>query len=227
MKFKALLAAATVSVAALATPAAAQVQGNIAVVNSPLAIAQTTALQSAYQQISTTYQTQRTTIQQRQQQQQTLLQQLDTNSDGNLDENEQRAAQGTPQAQQYAQLEEEIAGLQNQIDRARVYAVEQVLRAYSPALQQLLTQNNVQVLLSPEGILFAQPGADMTQKVVEAVNASTPSVAAVPPADWQPSRQAVAVFQQVQQILMAAAQAQAQQQQQQQPQQQPSSDSRM
>ncbi|WPZ05051.1 OmpH family outer membrane protein [Blastomonas marina] len=214
MKFKALTAALALTAgAAAATPAAAQVQGSIAIVNAPAAVAQTQAFQSAYQQIAATYQTQRTTIQERQQQQNTLLQQLDTNSDGNLDENEQRAAQGTPQAQQYAQLDQEIAGLQNQIDRARVYAVEQILRQYSTTVQQIVTQDGVAVLLSPDSVLYAQQGADITPKVVTAINTALPSVQTAIPADWQPSRQAVAVFQQVQQLLMAAAQQAAQQQQ--------------
>lgn len=215
MKFKALTAALALSAGvAIAAPAAAQVQGNIALVNTPAAVAQTQAFQAAYQQIATTYQTQRNTIQERQQQQQTLLQQLDTNSDGNLDENEQRAAQGTPQAQQYAQIEQEIAGLQNQIDRARVYAVEQILRQYGTTVQQLVTQDNVAVLLSPESVLYAQQGADITPKVVTALNTALPTVQIAPPTDWQPSRQAIGVFQQIQQLLMAAAQQQAAQQQQ-------------
>ncbi len=215
MTFKALIAAFAMTAGmAIAAPAAAQVQGNIAVVNAPLAVAQATALGTAYQQIATTYAAQRTTIQQRQQQMQTLLQQLDTNSDGGLDENEQRAAQGTPQATQFTQLEQEVGALQQQIDRARVYAVEQILRQYGPVVQQVVSQNNIQLVLSPDSVVFAQPAADITPKVVAALNAAVPSVQAAPPADWQPNRQSVALFQQVQQILAVAVAQQQQQQQQ-------------
>lgn len=225
MKFKALIATLALTAGtAIAVPAAAQVQGSVAIVNTPAALAQTQALQAAYQQIATTYQAQRTTIQQRQEQQNTLLKQLDTNSDGALDENEQRAAQGTPQATQYTQIEQEIAGLQNQIDAARVYAVEQLLRQYGTTVQQIVTQDGVAVLLSPESVLYAKQGADITPRVVAALNAALPTVPITPPADWQPSRQAVAVFQQIQQLLMAAAQQQAAQQQ---GQQQTPGDSRM
>lgn len=214
MKFKTLIAAfAMTAGTAIAVPAAAQVQGNIAVVNAPLAVAQATALGAAYQQIATTYQTQRTTIQQRQQRIQAILTQLDTNGDGNLDENEQRAAQNTPQATELTQIENEVSGLQQQIDRARVYAVEQILRQYGPIVQQVVNQNNIQLVLAPDSVIFAQPAADITPQVVTALNAAVPSVQSAPPADWQPARQSVQLFQQVQQILAAVAAQQQQQQQ--------------
>ncbi|WP_454598994.1 OmpH family outer membrane protein [Qipengyuania sp. SM2507] len=222
MKFFArTLASASLAAAVFAAaPASAQVQGNIGVVNTPLAIAQTNALRTAFQQVGTTYQTQITTIQQRQQQIETLLTQLDTNSDGGLDEAEQAAAQSTTQWQQIQQIEQEVGQLTNQIDLARVYALEQILRQYSPTLQQVVTQNQVQIVVAPDSVIYAVPAADMTAKVVAALNTAVPSVQTTPPANWQPSRQSVSVYQQVQQIF-AIAQQQAQAQQPQQPTQQP------
>ncbi|MDP4539088.1 OmpH family outer membrane protein [Qipengyuania sp. DY56-A-20] len=222
MKFlaKTLASASLAAAVFAAAPASAQVQGNIAVVNTPLAIAQTNALRTAFQQVGTTYQTQITTIQQRQQQIETLLTQLDTNNDGGLDEAEQAAAQTTPQWQQIQQIEREVGQLTNQIDMARAYALEQILRQYSPTLQQVVTQNQVQMVVAPDSVIYAQPAADMTGKVVAALNTAVPSVQTTPPAGWQPSRQTVSVYQQVQQIF-AIAQQQAQQQQAQQPTQQP------
>ena len=88
-----LLAAASLSTAALvAVPAAAQVQGNIATVNAPAVVINSNAFTTAYQQIATTYKPQIDAIQARQQESQTLLQQLDTNKDNQLDEAEQQAA---------------------------------------------------------------------------------------------------------------------------------------
>lgn len=220
-----ILASASLAAAAIAAaPASAQVQGNIGMVNTPLAIAQTNALRTAFQQVGTTYQSQITTIQQRQQQIETLLTQLDTNSDGGLDEAEQAAAQTTPQWQQIQQIEQEVGQLSNQIDMARAYALEQILRQYSAALQQVVTQNQVQMVVAPDSVIYAVPAADMTTKVVAALNTAVPSVQTTPPAGWQPSRQAVSVYQQVQQIFAIAQQQQAQQAQQpaQQPTQQPS-----
>ncbi len=207
-------AAATLAGAAIAaTPAAAQVSGNIAVVNPPATIAGSTALSTAYQQVNTTYASQITQIQQKQQQAQTLLQQLDTNSDGNLDQAEQQAAQNAPQTQQVQTLEQEINQLSNQIDLARIYAVEQILQQYGAALQTVTSTDNIQVVLSPEAIAYSNPAANINQKVVAALNARVPSVQITPPQGWQPSQQSVNVYQQVQQILMIAARQQAAQQQ--------------
>lgn len=207
MKFlsKTFAAASIASAALVAGPAAAQVSGNIAVVNPPATIAASSALNTAYQQIGTTYSSQITQIQQKQQQAQTLLQQLDSNNDGNLDQTEQQAAQNAPQAQQIQTLEREIAQLSNQIDSARVYAIEQILQQYGAALQTVTTADNIQVVLSPDGVSWSAPAANINQKVVAALNARVPSVQITPPQDWQPSQQAVGVYQQVQQILMVAA----------------------
>lgn len=216
MKFlsKTLASASLAAAVFAATPASAQVQGNFGVINTPLAIAQTTALRNAYQQVGTTYQSQITTIQQRQQQIETLLTQLDTNNDGALDEAEQLAAQSTPQWRQIQQLEQEVGQLSNQIDLARVYVLEQILLQYGTVLQQVVTQNQVQMIVSPEAVIYSAPAADMTAKLVTALNTAVPSVQATPPANWQPSRQSVALYQQVQQIFAIAQQAQQQQQQQ-------------
>lgn len=219
MKFlsKTFAAASIASAAIVAGPAAAQVSGNIAVVNPPATIAASSALNTAYQQIGTTYSSQITQIQQKQQQTQTLLQQLDSNNDGNLDQTEQQAAQNAPQAQQIQTLEREIAQLSNQIDSARVYAIEQILQQYGAALQTVTTADNIQVVLSPDGVSWSAPAANINQKVVAALNARVPSVQITPPQDWQPSQQAVGVYQQVQQILMVAASRQQAAGQQQQP----------
>lgn len=207
MKFlsKTFAAASIASAAIVAGPAAAQVSGNIAVVNPPATIAASSALNTAYQQIGTTYSSQITQIQQKQQQAQTLLQQLDSNSDGNLDQTEQQAAQNAPQAQQIQTLEREIAQLSNQIDSARVYAIEQILQQYGAALQTVTSADNIQVVLSPDGVSWSAPAANINQKVVAALNSRVPSVQITPPQGWQPSQQAVGVYQQVQQILMVAA----------------------
>ena len=217
---KTLAAASLAGAAVVAAPIAAQVNGNIAIANRPIVVAQSTALSTGYQQIGTTYAAQFTQIQQKQQQVQALLQQLDTNNDGNLDQAEQQAAQTAPQTQQLQTLEGEINQLSNQIDTARVFVIEQILAEYGNSLQTVSTTDNIQVVLSPEAVAYANPAANINQKVVAALNARLPSVSITPPQGYQPSQQAVAVFQQVQQILMIAQarqQQQAAQQQQQQP----------
>ena len=217
-----ILAGASLAAAAMtALPASAQVTGAIGVVGAPGVVASTNAFRTAYQQIGTTYQAQTTQIQQKNQQTQTLLQQLDTNNDGNLDEAEQRAAQTAPQAQQIQTLETEVAQLTNQIEAARVYAIEQILRQYGAAIQDVQQQNNLQVILDRDAVVTAQPAAFIDEKVVAALNTRAPNVQITPPQGWQPSQQAVNMYQQITQILMVAnARRQAEQQGQAQPAQQ-------
>jgi Skp family chaperone for outer membrane proteins len=220
--FSTLLAAASISTAvAVAAPATAQVQGNIATVNLPAVVINTNAFGTAYQQIATTYKPQIDTIQARQQESQTLLQQLDTNNDNQLDEAEQQAAQNSSQAQRLQAIEQEVAQLSNQVEAARVYAVEQILAQYRASLEQVVQQQQIQLVLTPDVVVYAPPAANITQQVTAALNTRVPSVAIVPPQGWQPTRNAVGVYQQIQQTLAAAQAIQAQQQAAQAQQQQP------
>ena len=213
IKSLALACLATATVAAV--PAAAQVQGNIATINAPGVIINTNAFKTAYQQVGTTYKTQLDTMVQRNNERQTLLQQLDTNKDNQLDEAEQQAAQNSQQATRINQIDQELGQLSNQVDRARVYAIEQILRQYSAALQEVVTQRQIQMVIAPDAVVYAPTAANITQQVATSLNAKVPSVQITPPQDWQPSRNAVGMYQQIQQALMTASaiqQAQAQQQ---------------
>ncbi|MEP3050084.1 MAG: OmpH family outer membrane protein [Erythrobacter sp.] len=211
------LAGLTVS-AAMAVPATAQVQGNYAIVDVATVVVGTTAFQTAYQQIATTYQPQIDTRRARGEQRQTLLQQLDTNNDGQFDEAEQTAAANTPQVAQIQALDQEIQTLSAQIDGARVFAVEQILAQYPAAMQEVVEAQQLQLVLSPENVIFAAPEADVSALVTTSLNAKVPSVAIVPAQGWQPNRNSVALYQQIQQLLLTA-QAIQQQQAAQQPQQ--------
>ena len=211
-----ILAGASLAAASLtALPASAQVTGSIGVVGAPGVVASTNAFRTAYQQIGTTFQAQSTQIQQKNQQVQTLLQQLDTNNDGNLDEAEQRAAQTAPQAQQIQTLETEVAQLTNQIEAARVYAIEQILRQYGAAIQDVQQQNNLQVILDRDAVVTAQPAAFIDEKVVAALNTRAPNVQITPPQGWRPRQESLSAQQTVSQVLLGVAQQQAAQQQQQ------------
>ena len=210
---KPILAAGIAMAAMSSVPASAQVSGNIAVVNAPEVVLRASALQAAYQQIDVNYAQQRTMVQQKSQQRADLIKQLDTNNDGQFSEAEEAAAATAPQVPQIQALDEEIGGLQNQIEGARVYAIEQILLQYVNVLQTFVQQNKVQIVLSPDSVVFAQPAAQITDKIVTALNAAAPSVNTTPPADWQPTRQAVGMYQQVQQAVITAQAQRAQQQQ--------------
>lgn len=219
--FKALLASTVAASSLLAVPASAQVNG-IATVDLTIAIANSQAFQSGYQQVAATYTAQRATIDERQTQRQQLVQTFDTNSDGQIDETEQQVIQdaNNPTVQQIQAIDQEVQQLQAPINLARVYIVQQIAQQYSTALQQVINENGIQVVMSPEALIYIPDGGDVTPKVIEKLNAVVPSVAAVPPANYQPTEAVVNLFQEIQQVLLLAARQQAAAAQQQQPQQQ-------
>lgn len=210
---------ATAAVAAV--PAAAQVQGPVAALDVTRTILGSSALATAYTEINQTYSSQNEQIRAKSEQRQTILRAFDRNSDNQIDDAELTAAQNSPQFRQAQTLEEEITQLTNQVNAARVFAIEQILEQMSPALQQVVNEKKIRLVLDPSAILFSPPEADITQAVVTALNTRLPRVSITPTQGWQPSRQGVQMFQEVQQLLMAANAMQRQQQQQGQAQQQP------
>ena len=199
--------------AGLAVPAAAQVNG-VGVTEQSIAIAGSQALQAAYQQIGTTYTAQRTQLEQLQQQRETLMRQFDTDNDGQLSDTEQQAAQANATAvQQLQTLEQTIQQTQAPIQLARVYVIEQIAMQYGAAVQQVITANNVSLILTPGSVVYAADAVDVTDEIVAQLNTLVPTVSTAVPAGWQPQRQSVQLYQEVQQMLLtAAAQQQAQQQ---------------
>lgn len=215
--FSRLLAPAGVALCALAAlPAQAQVDGRIATVDIPRTVIGTTAFQSAYEQVNTTYAQQNELRRTKAQERQTLLQTFDTNGDKQVDDAELAAKQNSPDFTKLQTLEQEIQGLSNQIDAARIYAVEQIIVQYAAALQEVTTQQQIKMVFDPGSLLFAVPEADITQQVTTVLNTKVPSVGIVPPSGWQPSREGVQLYQDIQQRLLTAQMLQQRQQQQQQ-----------
>jgi Skp family chaperone for outer membrane proteins len=216
----AALALATV----VAAPASAQVNG-IGVADPAIVVASAKALHDAYGQISTTYQAQRTQLQQLDQQRATLIKQFDTNNDGQLSQAEQTAAQteNNPTRKQLETLDKQIAQVQVPINIARAYVVDQVAQQLNAAVQQVVSQGKVQMILAPSQVLYMADAADLTKQIVAALDQRLPQVSITPPAGWQPTQQSAELFNDVQQVLVAAAVQQQQQQQQAaaRPQQQP------
>jgi Skp family chaperone for outer membrane proteins len=211
-----ITSAALAAFAALAaTPAAAQVNG-IAVADPAIAVAGSQAIQTAYNQIGTTFQAQRTQLEQLQQQRAGLIRQFDTNNDGQLSQEEQTAAQAnTAVLQQVQGLDQQINTIQQPITLARVYAIEQIGQQLNTAVQQVVQANNIQMILSPASALFVADAADVTDEIIARLNTLVPTVSTAAPQGWQPQQQSVNLYQQVSEILLSvAAQQQAQQQQQ-------------
>ncbi|MBD2842183.1 OmpH family outer membrane protein [Erythrobacter rubeus] len=204
--------------AAATAPATAQVQGGIATADIARAILGTTALQTAYQQVTTTYAAQIETRTTKQQELATLLQPFDQNGNGQLDDSELPAVQNSSSFTQIQTLEGEIATINGQVNNARIFAVEQILAQYPTALQEVAAAQQVAVVFQPEAIQFAGEGADITPQITTSLNAKVPTVGIVPPNGYRPTRNGAQIFQEIQQTLIAAQlrqQQQAQQQQQQ------------
>jgi len=206
-----LIAPAGLALTALvALPAHAQVEGRMAV-DIAGTILGTTAFQNAYSEVNRTYTQQNDLRRTKAQERQTLLATFDTNGNKQVDDAELASKQGSADMTKLNTLEQEIQALTNQIDGARVYAIEQLLVQYGPALQEVTTRDQIKMVIDPGSLLFAPPEADITQKVVAALNAKVATVGVVPPTDWQPSREGAQIYQEIQQRLLIA---QAQQQQQ-------------
>ena len=209
--FKPAALAATAAALVVALPAGAQVNG-IATAETPIAIASSQAFQTGYQQIDVQYEAQRQSITQQQQSYQQLVRPLDTNADGQVDDAE---LQATPQATvtQLQQLEQQIAQMQAPIQRARLYVVNQVAQQLAPAVQQVISERAIQLMISPDALIYAPDGADVTQAITAALNTRIPSVQITPPEGWQPTQATAQLFQQIQQLLVLSAMQQQQQQQ--------------
>lgn len=196
-----------------AVPAAAQVNG-IATADRALAIANAQALQTGYQQIADQNQAQLTTLQQLQQQRDVIVKGFDTDGNGQLTEAEANAAPESSK-QQVRTLDEQISAAQLPIQRARLYVLTQVAQQYAPAVQQVIADRSIQVMLTPDAIIYAPESADVTQAVTAAINTRAPSVQITPAADWQPTQAAGQLYQEIQQLMYYSAlqqQAAAQQQ---------------
>lgn len=216
MKIRLLSAAALALSGLAAAPAAAQVNG-IAVADPAIAVASSQALQTGYSQIGATFQAQRTQLEQQQQQRANLIRQFDTNNDGQLSQEEQTAAQANATAiQQIQTLDQQIAQTQAPITQARVYVIEQIALQLSAAVQRVVSQQNIQLILNPNTAVYLADSVDVTDEIAAALNQLAPTVSTTVPQGWQPQQQSVNLYQQVQEILLAAAvqQAQAQQAQQ-------------
>lgn len=194
---------------AAALPAQAQVTGKLATVDVSRTIIGTTAFQTAYEQVNTTYAAQAELRRTKAQERQTMLAKFDKNGDKQIDEAEQAAMQKSADFAKLQTVDQEIQGINNQIDGARVFAVEQIIAQYSAALQEVTTKEQIKLVLDPSALLFAPPEADITAKVTAALNLKVPAVGVVPPAGWQPSRDSVGVYQEIAQRLQLAAQIQA------------------
>lgn len=194
------LAMATVSAVALgaAAPAAAQVRQAIAVVNIEQAISQSAAAQTAGQQMQVTY---KANIDQLNARQTALQTEIKQKQDA-LQAAAQAAGQNPTPAQrtqlqtQYDALQKraqeaqaELAQIGQPIQLAREYALEQISTKVDDALKSVMTKNKIDLLVKAAAAEAYQPGADVTNLLIQEINALVPSVGIVPPQGWRPGGQ--------------------------------------
>ncbi|MDP5278587.1 OmpH family outer membrane protein [Sphingomonas sp. DG1-23] len=220
---KAILAAMLAAPAALAiaAPAHAQVAG-IAYANPTSVVASSKAFGAANQQISTTYKAAFDQMQQRRtaldNELKPLVAQLDSNKDGKVSEEEAKAAQTAKNpaiekirtAQTNAQ--NDLGRLSNPAARAELFAIESVLRQYEAAQLRVVNARKISVVLSPEVFMYAPDSANISQAITAEIDKVAPTVSIQPPADWQPSRETLAIQQQIAQAAQIQAYQQAAQQ---------------
>ncbi len=213
------LVAALVSAAVVAAPASAQVSG-IATSDTSVAIVRSKALSTAYQQIGTQYAAVAQQVQVKRLEINNLNAQLDTNKDKELTQAELDVAikAKSPVLAQLDAKQKEINTLQDPVILAQLYAVEQIALKYEAAQQAVITAKRINVILAPDAFVWAPESADVTAAITAELDKAAPTVPITPPAGWRPSRQIGALYQQIQQLINAAAQqAQAAAAQQQRP----------
>ncbi|MEM7779820.1 MAG: OmpH family outer membrane protein [Pseudomonadota bacterium] len=227
MKFTSkLLATGALALGALAPIASAnaQVDGRLATSSVSRALLDTNAMQAALTTIPTTYSAQLQSLEASQTQLNDLLRPFDANGDGRIDDNEVGALDAAPNLANIRALQTEIAGIEEQLTAAQVYAVEQLLVQYNVALEQVATQQQIVVVLDPTSLQYVADGGDITSQVTTTLDTLVPQVGIVPPQGWRPQPQSLQVFQEVQRRLLLrqaiARQAAQQEQQAEQPAQQ-------
>lgn len=203
-------AAALLSAAAITAPANAQVAG-IATADTSVAVAKTKALSQAYQQIGATFASNAQMMQAKRKEINDINVQLDTNKDKELTQAELDAAikAKNPLLTQIDTKQQEINQLQEPIIKAQLFAVESIALKYEAAQQAVIAARKINVILSPEAFVWAPNSADVTSLITAELDKSVPTVGTTPPANWRPSRQGAALYQQIQQLFENAARMQA------------------
>ncbi|MES2443819.1 MAG: OmpH family outer membrane protein, partial [Pseudomonadota bacterium] len=220
---KRIIAAMLAAPAALlfAAPASAQVAGGIATASPLMAIGNSKAYASANQQIDTAYKAAFDQIDARraaaQKEVEPFLTAIDTNKDKQISDAEVAAAQAAKNpaldrikaAQDKAQTD--IQQMSLPVIRAQAFAIENILRQYGAAQGAVVNAKKITVILTPEAFVYAPPAVDVTPAITAELDKALPTVSIAPPATWQPSREALGLQQQLQQLDQRRAEAAAQQ----------------
>lgn len=212
---KALFAGAAIAALGASAPLLAQAS-KVATINGADAIFRATALPTAMQQIETKYAAQIKSANDRQTQLQAQLKPLydalDTNKDGQLDENEQRAAVQA-QRPQIKQIQDAEAAAGTAIDQAmrpvqiaQVYVFDQLSQRYNTALDNQVRTKQIGLIVPSSQAIRQAPGTDLTAAVRTEIDKP---LTIDPPANWQPTQAGAALLQTYMQAVAELQQRQA------------------
>lgn len=207
----AALAVGMISATALIPAGASAQVAGVATADQTTAIIKSKALSAAYNQIGSTFASNGTLIGTKGKELNELRKSLDTNKDNQLDQAEMDAAvkAKNPVLAQMDAKELELNQLQEPIVKAQVYAVEQIFTKYIETQPKVAAAKKINMILAPDAFLWAPDAIDITAAMTAELDISAPTVSTTPPADWRPSRQGVALHQQIEQILNSARAQQA------------------
>jgi Skp family chaperone for outer membrane proteins len=213
--FKSALAATLVASSAFfPSIASAQVAG-IATADPLIAIVKAKALGAGYKQIETSYAAYYPQLETKANEIIALQKQLDTNKDNQLSDAEVDAAKKAknPVLAQIEAKQKESSDLQTPIILARFFVIENITAKYDAALKSVVAAKKINVVMNPNSIVYAPPTIDITQAITDSLDATIPTVPSTPPANWRPTSQNTSeIYQQIAQILEAAARQQQAQQ---------------
>lgn len=189
------LATAPLALVGLAAPVSAQSKLGIAVVNVDTAINESAAAKTAAAQMQVTYKANIDNLNTRQTALQTeITQKRDAfQAAVNAAGAKPTAAQQQALQTQYNELQKraqeaqaELKQLQEPIQLAREFVVEQISAKLSDAMKNVMTKNKVDLLLKEGAAEAYQPSVDLTSALVTELNTLVPTVGIVPPQGWRP-----------------------------------------
>jgi Skp family chaperone for outer membrane proteins len=187
-------------------PAHAQVAG-IAFVDPTLVLAQSKTRDTAFQQVAQQFQSQIQLIGTLDGEVTALQTTLDTNGDKNITQQEIDA---NPTVVQQAQAKQQQIELATQpIMLAHYYVLEQLIADFGNSQSAVMAEKGISVVMSPDTVLAAPDSMYITEAVAAKLDERLPAVSIAVPAGYQPRQSTVNTYEQIQQVLIMAAQVRA------------------
>lgn len=80
------------------------------------------------------------------------------------------------------QAQQELGGMENEIQRSRQYVIQQVTDAANPIITQIMRERGASIALAEGATLQHSASIDVTNDVIARINTSLPRVSTTPPA---------------------------------------------